>query len=636
MTFATWIFDTTRTPQRRRAIDGVLMLATVSVGCVDDTVPSVDGSTASTTSTGAATTTGPTPTSTTDGLDSTLGGPPSTTTTTDDPSTSTTRGSTDTGTSSGTSSTDTGTSSGSGTTTGSGSSESTAGLPPAPCLTVSCDGICCPAGDECINDSCVPICVSEVRCGPNLLTCCPEADVCLDDVCVTPGASCNDSYDCAVAQFCEPTLDQCLPQPQPNACEFVPSFVDVDPLLQWSWEEDEIETIPVVGDIDGDGLPEVIFSTRSATDPNGASLVFFGEIVVLDGTTGLEQFRVQQDPNAGSFGSYSRTTPGIADVDGNGLADIVYAGRPEIFIPPFANNSSRIHAVNGLGQHLWSSHAPDGSPYYIFVRNGAPVFANLDADDASEIIFGTAVIDDDGTVVFDQNNGFSVGGGVFGSNGDVLGGLTAVADLTGDGFPEIISGHQAWTVSWNAAPPAPPVVQLSLLWEHSGPDGYPAVADLDGDGAPEVVLVGDPAPFMDPDGAGPLQRDGQLQVLDGLTGQLWCGVDPTDAVCQANAANRTQPLPLRPAPGIVGGGRGGPPVVADFDGDGRQEIAVAGSTAYTVYDLNRPGEVVVQPAGDPPPALGALYTRWTSTTQDTSRGTTGSSAYDFQGDGIAE
>ena len=55
-------------------------------------------------------------------------------------------------------------------------------------------------------------------------------------------------------------------------------------------------------------------------------------------------------------------------------------------------------------------------------------------------------LDNDGTVVFDQDNAWNVGGGVFGSNGDYLGGISTIADLTGDGYPEIISGRAAWTV----------------------------------------------------------------------------------------------------------------------------------------------------------------------------------------------
>jgi DNA-binding beta-propeller fold protein YncE len=62
---------------------------------------------------------------------------------------------------------------------------------------------------------------------------------------------------------------------------------------------------------------------------------------------------------------------------------------------------------------------------------------------------------------------------------------------------------------------------------------------------------------------------------------------------------------------------GGPPTIADFDGDGGPEIGVAGDRHYVVFD------------GD-----GSIL--WQQPTQDLSSGFTGSAAFDFQGDGRAE
>jgi hypothetical protein len=527
---------------------------------------------------------------------------------------------------------DTGTSSGSTTSesTTSGSSSSTDGTSDATTggCGLMCPALCgnpaaCCAGDqECVGGSCVAACASGIRCGAALDQCCADGQLCLGGACADPLGTCIDGFDCAADQFCEPTRDECFLQPAPPHCEVSPSFTDLDVTLEWSLEADQITSMPAVADVDGDGQPEVIVSTIYATDPDGTSLEFYGEIVVLDGADGTEQLRVQDQPAADSWGSYSRSTVGIADVDGNGVADVVYVGRPEVNIAPFANNSSIIHAVDGFGQHLWASHAPDGTPHYVYVRHGAPAFANFDDDDASEIVFGTAVLDHDGTVVFDQDNTWGRGGGVFGSNGDYLGGISAIVDLTGDGYPEIVSGNQAWTVTWNQPAMGPPNVVLTPLWEHLGPDGYPAVADLDQDGDPEVVLVADPLPYN--------VLDGTVRVLDGATGELWCGIDPTDALCQVDPSLRTQPI------AIPGGGRGGPPTVADFDGDGRLEIAVAGGVSFAVYDLARMGEVVVQPVGDPPAQAGDVFVRWSSPVQDGSSSGTGVSAFDFQGDGISE
>ena len=131
-----------------------------------------------------------------------------------------------------------------------------------------------------------------------------------------------------------------------------------------------------------------------------------------------------------------------------------------------------------------------------------------------------------------------------------------------------------------------------------------------------------------------LVASGTIRVLEGNTGRLWCGIDPDQGDC-FNAAFRTQPYTLPDADG-GGPGLGGPPTIADFDGDGRPEVGVAGASSYTVFDFNRDGENVVVQPGFPAPDPGEIYPRWTRETQDQSSNATGSSVFDFQGDGAAE
>jgi MYXO-CTERM domain-containing protein len=107
-------------------------------------------------------------------------------------------------------------------------------------------------------------------------------------------------------------------------------------------------------------------------------------------------------------------------------------------------------------------------------------------------------------------------------------------------------------------------------------DGYNAVADFIGDQRAEVVLV----------------SNGQVQLLDANMAVIWSA-------------------------SIPGGGAGGPPTVADFDNDGQVEIGVAGAGQYVVFETN-----------------GAV--KWTRAIQDFSSNRTGSSVFDFEGDGAAE
>jgi len=70
------------------------------------------------------------------------------------------------------------------------------------------------------------------------------------------------------------------------------------------------------------------------------------------------------------------------------------------------------------------------------------------------------------------------------------------------------------------------------------------------------------------------------------------------------------------------GGSGGPPTVADFDGDGKPEIGVATKKFYNVVEPND--------------ATGALQPLWKATNHDLSSSVTGSTVFDFEADGSAE
>jgi len=468
---------------------------------------------------------------------------------------------------------------------------------------------CCAGGNECVEDQCLPTCASNVRCGLGLTTCCASGDVCLENACIVPGAACADPYDCEPGNFCEPTLGKCLPQPDPLTCSIIPTFADLTVIPEWSWTAREILSIPVVANLDNAGAPEVVVNTLSTSGLSTA-----GELVVLNGATGTPLLGpITHNPPL-SYGVHYRSTIAAGDVSGDGKPDVIYAARPD------ASELSLIVAIDGTGAVLWTSKAPGGAAYPIKVTNGALTLANFDADPRAEIVVGATLLDHDGTVLWDQ--GGSGNGGYFGSNDNTTsykGGISVVADLDNDGKPEIVTGRNAWKVTWNAGPPA--TATVTPYWTYAGSDGYPAIADLDKDGTPEVVLV----------------ANAQVIVLDGQTGQLFCAVDPTDAQCVTTPAKRVQPIAIAcpvGSPCDVAKNRGGPPTVADFDGDGRPEIGVAGGYSYAVYDLRRPGEAVT--GISPTPAAGMLFVRWTRATQDLSSNATGSSVFDFQGDGSAE
>ena len=583
------------------AVYGISLVAPALAACGDSGDVGTEGSTGTQGTTADVPTTG-TATGTSGSTSGTTDAPTSTTSNTDSNSSST--GVTDTSSSGTTGST--GMVSASST---SGSSTTGADV----CMTILCGvpAACCLDTEECVGGACLPICDSGVRCGANQETCCDSGDVCVGDACTTPGGDCSDSYDCPPNNYCEQVLGKCLPQPDGLTCEVKPSFDKIDVQLEWSWTTDEVIVQPLIADIQGDEVPEAVVVTTRADMVKDE----VGEIVVLNGKTGAELWRIKDDVPNKKYGATGYATPVLGDVSGDDRPDIVYAGRMD------AQFRSKVVAVDGNGVLLWVGHDAQNKEVSVRWNHGAAVMANLDNDKQAEIAIGGALFDHDGLMVWNQNNE----GGLLGSptdNGNppkyvYSGGLATFADLTGDGKLELVTGREAWTVNW--APGNPPVVSLTQLWKNidgKGNDGWTAIGDIDQNGTPEVVLVAWP----------------DIKVLDGKTGKLWCGIDKTGVMCNNNDALRTKGIviPVN-EPHLYG-----PPTIADFDGDGRPEVGIAGGIAYKVFDFNRAGEDIVKPMNDPVPAAGAIYPRWVKATQDKTSACTGSSVFDFQGDGAAE
>ncbi|MBK8941478.1 MAG: VCBS repeat-containing protein [Polyangiaceae bacterium] len=420
---------------------------------------------------------------------------------------------------------------------------------------VCADGACCDTGEECFLDACLAVCESQVRCGPAGETCCDAGDVCLEGSCVVPGAACVDWTDCAEDEFCEPTIDQCLPQPGDDVlCQVVPTFDPVTPELEWSWTSTAIQpafvqviNMPVVVDLEQDGVPDVVIVTSNNYSTAGAAY-----LRALDGATGAEKWSAAADVYLDANRVQPRVTPAAADLDGDGMVEIVTG-----------KMGGGLIAFEHDGTFKWASTNANGTPFTTVLESATVAIADLEGDGSAEIVVGGAVFESDGSLRF--NNGVLAG-----SQGS-YGAVSIVADLDGDGALDIVSGRRAWDATG------------TLLWDNGLADGYPAIADLDLDGTPELVSI----------------SGGTVRVHDVSTG----------------AALATLTMP--------GAGAGGPPTIANFDADPEPEIASANGTSYSVFDY--------APAPTP-----ALSVKWSSPTQDGSSNRTGSSVFDFQGDGAAE
>ena len=493
-----------------------------------------------------------------------------------------------------------------------------------------CEGSFCGVGGDicCEGDTpncgpggeCAPDCSDQGElCGDDFDMCCNVGDVCVFGGCRTPGEPCQNFTDCEFGEYCDAGLERCMPDDFPDdiSCTQEGDFQDMEITEKWSWTDEDIISIPVVGDVTGDGEPNVVINTSRI---DGSSWNWeMGDIVILD-SAGVELERVEHDPDNDSWGSQGRSNIALADVTGDGVMEIIYASRV------VTDWRSYIVAIDGDGDKVWRARDEQGDLVTGSVYNGGITVANFDGDSSrAELVAGAMLIDSDGLVVWNQDGD----GPLYGTNAGYQGGVAVVADLNGDGNHEIVTGRNAWTVDWQPAadPDDPPQVVVDEYWVHDGPDGYPAVADMDGNGDPEVILVADQS----------------VSILEGTTGELWCGVDATGQDCDDDDSLRTAPAYL---PGPSTNNRGGPPTVADFDGDGRPEIGVAGGHYYTVFDVNRPEfggdgqpEEIDQDLLDEidasEPDLGEIFVRWQKETRDLSSNTTGSSVFDFQGDGSA-
>lgn len=141
-----------------------------------------------------------------------------------------------------------------------------------------------------------------------------------------------------------------------------------------------------------------------------------------------------------------------------------------------------------------------------------------------------------------------------------------------------------------------------------------AIGDLDKDGVPEIVSI---------DGA--LHTFAVWHLVDDASGGP--GAKKAEVIRTGVDINGDA-WPGNCAPGSSGYTRGGgPPTVADFNGDGFADVALAGGVAYAVFDGKKLMDGSVTSAGT---------VLWAKKTQDCSSAATGSSIFDFDGDGKAE
>ncbi|MBW2522795.1 MAG: VCBS repeat-containing protein, partial [Deltaproteobacteria bacterium] len=266
------------------------------------------------------------------------------------------------------------------------------------------------------------------------------------------------------------------------------------------------------------------------------------------------------------------------DIDSDGSVDLVITG----------NRALGTIALERDGSVKWyQPNYPTNADNW---GGLAPAIADLDADGSPEVIMGRTVLAGaDGSHLWTGTAGL-------GTNG-FLGPVNAIGDVDRDGHLNVLAGATMYdddgTELWTYA-----AALTTGSCATATCDGFTATGNFDGDDFGEVVIV----------------RGGYIHVVnhDGYV-MNHNGYDVVIAIPEIT----------------VGNNEGGPPTVADFDGDSVPEIGVAGADYYVVADL----ECLADPL---PGHCSDMGIRWKRANNDSSSRVTGSSVFDFDGDGSAE
>lgn len=163
------------------------------------------------------------------------------------------------------------------------------------------------------------------------------------------------------------------------------------PTLKWQWlptaqylNFDQVMSAPVVGDINGDGKPEVVatyFSVREQDrfgDAVGTTYTANGVIRIINGSTGRDLMAM----GAANLAPMGSTTPLLVDLDSDGTMEIVYQHY----------TGTKIVALNSNGTLRWTFPVPET----IFCMDGLSAY-DLDKNGRPEIITSNYTIEEDAT-----------------------------------------------------------------------------------------------------------------------------------------------------------------------------------------------------------------------------------------------
>jgi len=381
--------------------------------------------------------------------------------------------------------------------------------------------------------------------------------------------------------------DDCNPLDS-TLCYATRPYPVVDFAMEKIFESDDNTAIyqsPLVADVDGDCIPEIIMAGMENFRANPR---LTSGIIFLDSQTGETKFSIQ----TAMYGWSTPNSFAVADVDGDGVPEIIVAAADH-----FSNSEDlrgRLICYNLDGSIKWISDEKFGANV-TFGYGGNLALADFNGDGIPEVYIYNEI--------FNAQTGVKLVDG--GSNGcgvmreESLHGSTAIgiaADLILDNFSlELVAGYTIYEVEIVNPNGTDGNYMIPHNIEVDGAfrDGFTSIADITGDGNLDVVVASP--------GAYP---EGRVYIYNKTDNQI-------DLISKASPENGGFGLSAQNI---------GPPFIGDIDGSGTPAIGITRSLRLITYKYNGTDE---------------LEEFWSINTNDHS-GTTGMTMFDFNQDGVME